>query len=63
MAVSPQPPNSQIFLDICGITNYSPHPRIRKNHHFLESLLKTVTNMRCSMTPSHSIQQKAARKK
>jgi len=36
---------------------------MRKNHHFLESMLNTNTSMRKSMMPSHSIQQKEARKK
>ena len=42
---------------------YLPHPMSKKNHHFLDSLLKITTSIRWSMIPSHNIQQKAARKK
>lgn len=41
----------------------SPQPISRKNHHFLDSVLKTITNMRKSMMPSHNIQQNTARKR
>ena len=43
--------------------SYSPQPISTKTHHLLDSEVKTTTNMRKSMIPSHSIQQKAARKK
>ena len=41
----------------------SPQPISRKNHHFLASVLKTITNMRKSMIPSHNIQQNTAKKR
>jgi len=63
----PTPPERLPCFEQCrvdsDICKYSHHPRMRKNHHFLESMLKTSTSMRKSMMPSHSIQQKEARKK